>query len=131
MTRAASRGRGDRGESSTQLVLVTPALLVLLLAVVQLGLWLHASHVAAAASARGAAAAAVRGGTVAEGRAAAQALVDDAGGRSAHAPVVTRDGQAIRAVVELKVARLLPGAPRTVRRVAVTPVERFVPESGR
>lgn len=126
-----SRCSGDRGDTSTQLVLVTPALLACVLVVVQLALWLHATHVGDAAAARGAAAAAVVGGSVADGRAAVRAFVTDAGARLAEPPSVQRGAIAVQVGVRLRVPRLVPGMPRTVTRRVTVPVERFVPEGSR
>lgn len=122
---------GDRGEASTQLVLLTPVLLLLVLLVVQLGLWLHASNVGAAAAARGVAAAAVLDGSSAAGVAAASELAGEAGARLAAVPTVDRRDGVVTARVEVRLRTLLPGLPRTVTRVAAGPVERFVPEPER
>lgn len=123
--------RGDCGDASTQLVLLTPVLLLLVLLVVQLGLWLHASNVGAAAASRGVAAASVLDGSAAGGVAAATELADDAGARLASTPVVERRDGVVTARVEVRLRSLLPGLPRTVTRVAVGPIERFVPEPER
>ena len=52
------RACDERGDATTELVLVTPVLLLLIAFVVQFALWYHASHVAEAAAQEGACAAA-------------------------------------------------------------------------
>lgn len=123
--------RGDHGEASTQLVLLTPVLLLCILLVVQAALWFHAAHVAGAAAGRGAAAAAQVGGSPTDGVAAASALVADAGATLAGPPVATRSVEQASVTVRLRVPRLVPGFPATVGRRVVAPVERFLPEAER
>lgn len=62
------RSGGQRGSASTELVLATPLLLLLLLGVVQFALWEHATHIAQAAAGQGLAAARVQGGSAAAGQ---------------------------------------------------------------
>ncbi len=131
MRRLGSRDRGERGEATTQLVLVTPAIIVLLLAVVQTALWLHAAQVGTAAASRGVHAAASHGATAADGVAAASSFVTDAGGALTNLPVVVRGDSFVEARVTVHLARLLPLAPRDVTRVVRAPVERFVAEPDR
>jgi hypothetical protein len=127
-----SRGqRDDRGDVSTQLVLLTPLLLFLVMVVVQLALWLHASNVGAAVAARGAAAAAVAGASPGDGESAAVVLAHEAGIQLASAPVVERHADVVTLRVQVRLARLLPGLPGTVTRVAEAPVERFIAEPSR
>jgi Flp pilus assembly protein TadG len=51
--RLAAVLRGDRGAVSVELVLATPLLLLMLLAIVQFALWSHATHIAQAAASQG------------------------------------------------------------------------------
>jgi Flp pilus assembly protein TadG len=128
---AGSSRRDDRGDTTTQLVLITPVVLVLVLLVVQLALFLHASNVGAAAAHRAVAAGAVLGASAADGRRAAEELAGDAGARLVGAPTVERSAGVVRARVSVRVHRLVPGLPTSVTRTAVAPVERFVPEPER
>jgi hypothetical protein len=123
--------RDERGDVSAQLVLLTPLLLFLVMVVVQLALWLHASNVGAAVAARGASAAAVAGASAGDGESAAVVFAQEAGIQLASAPVVERRSDVVTARVEVRLARLLPGLPGTVTRVAAAPVERFVAEPSR
>ena len=124
------RSRGDRGEATTQLVLLTPLILLLVMLVVQVALASYVAHVAEAAAARGADAAAVRGGTTADG---SQAVVEFLAGVATptRAPVITRDATSARAEVTLRVPHIVPFFPTRIARVATTPVERFVTPADR
>lgn len=120
-----SRTRGDRGEATTQLVLLTPLILLLVMLVVQVALASYVAHVAEAAAARGADAAAVSGGTSADGSLAVAEFLSGVA-TPARAPVVTRDAASSRAEVTLRVPHLVPFFPTEIARVATTPVERFL-----
>jgi hypothetical protein len=122
---------GERGETTTQLVLVTPVLMVLVLSVVQLALWWHAAHLADAAAGRAATVAAQLDASAAAGVGAARSFLAAAGTSPSVAPEVVRSGDVVRASVTVDVPRVLPGFPATVRRTSVAPVERFIPESDR
>ena len=124
------RSRGDRGEATTQLVLLTPLILLLVMLVVQVALASYVAHVAEAAAARGADAAAVSGGTTADG---SQAVVEFLAGVATptRAPVITRDATSARAEVTLRVPHIVPFFPIRIARVATTPVERFVTPADR
>ncbi|MCX5535746.1 pilus assembly protein [Streptomyces sp. NBC_00006] len=88
MTTLRRRLREDRGSASTQLVLVTPALLVLALLIVQLALTWHARHIAQYAAQRGLAAARVEDGSAADGSAQARRSLAALGGRVLTGPSV-------------------------------------------
>lgn len=122
---------GDRGDATTQLVLLTPVLLVVLMAIVQLGLWLHAANLATATADRAVAAAAPLGSTAAAGVDAGVAFAAEAGAALDGPPVVDRTGTTVRVTVRVRLPRLVPGVPRTVTRQVAAPVERFVAEVDR
>ncbi len=122
---------GDRGEVTTQLVLLTPVLLVLVLTVVQIAMLWHAAHLADAAAAAGASRAAGLEAGATDGMTAARAFADASGARLEGSPLVVRGAVSASATVVVHVPRLLPGFPGTVRRTATMPVERFVPEADR
>jgi hypothetical protein len=127
----AARRSNERGDVTTQLVVLTPVVLFLVLSVVQLALWLHAANVGHATAARAVAAASMLGGSDGDGVAAASAFASEAGIRLEGAPTVVRAGGMVRAQVTVHLARVLPGVPRTVTRTVAGPVERFVPEVSR
>ena len=119
------RARDDKGEATTQLVLLTPLILLLVMLVVQVALASYVAHVAEAAAARGADAAAVSGGTVADGSLAVDEFLAGVA-TPTRAPLITRDGVSARAEVTLRVPHIVPFFPTEIARVATTPVERFL-----
>jgi Flp pilus assembly protein TadG len=120
---------GERGLASVELVVVTPVLLSLILLVVQVGLYFHASHVALAAAEEGARSARALHGSAAAGQARARRFVDDLGNGLIRTPVVTASRSQTTARVEVRgqVAGVFPGLQLVVNRSVESPVERFVP----
>ena len=118
---------GERGAATPELVVDTPALLFLLLLVVHVGLWFHASHVASAAAQEGARAARNQGGTEADGAEAAEALLARLGARLVDDPQVTTlvDAETARVTVTGYGPTVVPGLRLKVRAVSEGPVERF------
>lgn len=121
----------ERGEASTQFVVLVPVLFLLALLVVQSALWFHAANIAESAAAQGAAAASPREASAGAASAAAMRVVDDNGARLLGSPSVSMAADAVTVGVELAVPRLVPFFPDTVRRVQTEPRERFVPEPER
>ena len=121
--------RGDRGDVSLQVVLLTPLLLLLVLVSVQTALWYHAAQLAGSAAADGASAAARYGAGAGVGDAALAAFVTDAGGRLVSSGV-HGEGTAMVATVTVHVPRVLPGWPDVVTRRASAPIERLTPAVG-
>ncbi|HEY9558827.1 MAG TPA: TadE/TadG family type IV pilus assembly protein [Acidimicrobiales bacterium] len=123
------RGRGDDGAATTELVMATPALLFLIMLLVQTGLWFHAQHVAQAAAQEAVRAVRVENGTEDAGRARAHDFLDDLGreiiqnrkvevGRTPDVATVTVSGFAVNVV---------PGLRFSISEEAEAPVERFRP----
>lgn len=127
--------RRDRGETTTQIVLVVPIVVSILMIAVQSAIYFHTSAVAGAAASHGASAAAVRGDTIDAvthlGREAAQLVLAEAGVRDSLLPDVIVSTETVSVGVEVEVPRIVPYFPRTVRRVATEPRERFLTESMR
>jgi hypothetical protein len=125
----------DRGETTTQIVLLVPIVVSILLIAVQSAIYFHTSAVAAAAASHGASAAAARGETIDAvahlGRDAAQHILIDAGVSRSRTPVVTVTPETVSVGVEVDVPRIVPYFPHTVSRVATEPRERFLTESMR
>src|SRR5260221_1674947 len=81
VVRAARRRlAGDRGAGSAEIVVATPLLMLLILLVIQFGIWAHATHVAQATAEEALAAARVQGGTAAAGQARARQVLGQIGG---------------------------------------------------
>ena len=122
--RAAS---GEAGVSTLEAVLVFPALLLLLMLIIQFALWYHASDLATAAAQDGTRAARVQGATASDGAAEANQLLDQTGrsilqGRQV---VVERTADMTRVQVRGTCIELVPFLHLPVRAVAESPTERF------
>lgn len=118
---------GDAGSVSTEVVLVVPALLMLLLLSVQFGLWYHASAVAKAAAEEGARAARSGGATAPDGEARARSFLAQAGPTIIDGAQVTATRTAATAGVEVRgvAVNVVPGFHLPVNAVAASPVERY------
>lgn len=122
--------RGERGSVSAELVLATPLLLLMLLVIVQFGLWSHATHIAQAAASQGLAAARVQGGTSAAGSASAQQMLD----QLAHGPLtgasVSADRTGTTASIRIagSATSVVPFLHLPVHAEAAGPLERFLPD---
>lgn len=85
-------GKAQLGASTLELALVLPVLLMSVMAILQLGLFLHAQNVVTAAVQDGARLAAEEDRSIAEGQAHARALLTAGLGRSARAVAVRGSG---------------------------------------
>ena len=123
----ARRARREDGQATTEVVLIVPVLLFVLLMVLQFGVWYHAQHVATAAAQEGVRAARLEGGTADAGHRRATEFLASAGPTVVTGPVVTASRDADRATVEIagRAATVVPGISLPVRAVAAGPVERF------
>jgi Flp pilus assembly protein TadG len=125
------RRRGDGGEVSLQVVLLTPVLLLLVLVVAQAALWYNAVQLADNAASDGASAAARRGaGADAGVQEAMDMVTHDAGGRLAGVPVVRVGPTDVVATVSVHVPHVIPGWPSSVTRTAHAPRERLTRPGG-
>lgn len=79
MTRRWGERRSDRGLVTTELALLFPIVVIVVLLIVQVALWSHANAVAQAAAEHGAEVAAAFGATADDGRTAATGFLDQAG----------------------------------------------------
>ena len=86
---APRRCRGDAGSASTELVIVMPLLLLLVLASVHVGLWFHARHLVNAAAQEGTRAARATGANDDDGYQRADQMLHDLGSGSVTDPIVT------------------------------------------
>jgi Flp pilus assembly protein TadG len=124
--------RGEAGASVVETVLIAPALLVLLMLIVQFGLVAFAQSVARSAAEDGAAKARQFNGTTAAARATAyRELHDLGGGVVGHQSVsVTRSPTKATVTVTGTVLTLVPGFSFHLHEMSAGPVERFVPPAG-
>ena len=103
------RREREEGSSSLELAVLAPLALVLVLTVLQAGLWFYAHSVCEHAAQRGIAIARTVSGTSSHAEQAAHTVTDRAPGLIAH-PVVTAQvgAQGVRVQVSAHVARVLP-----------------------
>jgi hypothetical protein len=122
-----SGAEADRGYVTTEVVLLTPVLLFLVMLVVQFGLWLHAQHVAQAAADEGLRDARTASVSLADAEAHASAFLDQTASSVIQDRLLSidRDGDIARVIVSGHAPAVVPGFALGVRAVAAAPVERF------
>jgi len=122
-------GAGERGVATVEMAIIFPVTLFIVFAIVQFGVWYHASDVAKAAAQEGVAAARVEGGTAKAGVDRAQRVLDDNARGLIVGPRVLplRDETVARVEVSGTCIRIvpIPGLSLPVHAVAESPVERF------
>jgi Flp pilus assembly protein TadG len=126
--RSSTVTRRQGGSVSTELVVATPLLLLLVMVVVQFALWEHAQHIAEAAAQRGAEMARVERGTDAQGRTTAQTAIAQLGSSLLVNPLVSvaRTGDVVTVSVSASAEAVVPFLSLPVHATAAGPVERFV-----
>ena len=123
-------GRDERGATSViQLVLIAPALLMMMMAIVQFGLLAHARNVAEQAAQEGAASARRFDGTEAGAKSDAMKYLTLLGPQTLkdRDVVVNRGTQNVTVTITGKVLTLVPGLDLHVKESSTGPVERYVP----
>ena len=128
--RRAARPR-ERAVTSTELAVLMPVLILLVLLPVQVGLWWHAKQAAETAAEEAVDAAKIAGATTDDGRAGAAAILDHSG--NLHNVTVTVNRSANTVTVDVRGDlgfSLFPGG-WGVSAHAEAPIERFVPETER
>lgn len=123
-------GRDERGATSViQLVLIFPALLMMLMSIIQFGLLAHARNVAEQAAQEGAATARRFDGTEAEAKADALTYLTLLGPQTLQDRGVTvnRGSQSATVTITGTVISLVPGVNLSVSESSTGPVERYVP----
>jgi len=124
--------RPDAGGATAELVIAMPLLLLIVMFVVQAGVWMHATHIAQAAATRAANSAAAYQASAAAGQSAGSETLAAIGSGVLKNPSVsvTRTATEVRVEIVGTAATVVPGITWTVRAVVVRPVERFVPDPG-
>lgn len=117
----------DRGSGSVEAVILMPLLFLLLLALVQGGLWYHARAVALGAATQGARVAAAENSSAGAGQVAAVSFVADAGDGVVVNPAISSSRSATTATVEVRgqAQSLVPFWDPVVSQSASFPVERI------
>jgi len=113
---------------------VLPALLVLILLVVQTALYAHARNLTHSAAQEGLRAARLRAGSAAAGQTAATAFLAATAGTLLSSPTVSAARSpataTATATVDAHATSVVPFLTLTVHSTAAGPVERFVPAAG-
>lgn len=123
------RWREDRGESSIQMAIVFPFILLATLAVIQASLWYYARQIALTAAREGVHAARTYKASPSDGAARAREVLARTAGDSLRSYTVSAgsDGQRVRVRVSGRAVSLLPGlSGLPVTQSASGPVERWV-----
>jgi len=123
--------RRELGVTSTELAVLMPVIIALILVPFQVGLWWHAKQIADAASREAVDAAQVEDATETDGVAAAQRFLDSAGNLTEVTVTVTRGVDNVTVEVTGRAPRLIPGLDWQVTAHAVGSIERFVREPDR
>ncbi len=121
----------EDGIATTEWAILTPALLLIIMLMVQVGLLFYAGQVADAAADEGLEAAQAELGSAAAGQAAAQSFAENVG-PILDQPAATsqRNAATVSVTVTGQIPALFPGLDTfTVARTASGPVERFRPSS--
>ena len=124
-------GDGEDGVIATQLAVLMPGLLLVLMLAVQFGLWAHASQLARAAADEAAFTAALPEGTDAAAHQAAHELLSQAGNLEEVAIRIETTDDAVSATVTGHAPQLTPGMRWSVQATATAAVERFIPQGQR
>lgn len=127
--RTAVDTQGDRGEAIVGYVVLVPVALFVLMLGIQAAAYFHSANVATQAGGRSVSVTSRLGSSAAAGRVEALAVVTESG--SVPLAVEVTSGDTVRAVVTVRVDRVLPFFPTSVTRSVSAPKERFIPEDRR
>jgi hypothetical protein len=128
---AKKRRKAEEGLTSTELAVIMPVLIALVLVPFQIALWWHADQIADAAAREAVDAAQVATATEEDGIRAAEWFLDSAGNITEPEVTVTRTTESVSVEVTGRAPRLLPGFDWQVTARAAGPIERFIPEPDR
>ena len=126
-----AKRREEGGLTSTELAVIMPVLIVLVLVPFQVALWWHADQIADAAAREAVDAAQVVTATEEDGIRAAEWFLDAAGNITEAQVTVTRTTDTVSVEVTGRAPRLVPGFDWQVTARAAGPIERFIPEPDR
>jgi hypothetical protein len=121
----------EQGLTSTELAVLMPVVIGLVLVPFQMALWWHARQVADGAARHAVDAAQTQDATETEGIDAAVRFLDAAGNITDPQVTVNRTSEMVTAEITGQAPQLLPGFDWQVTARAAGPVERFIPEPER
>ena len=133
MRRAQTRASDsrERGAAATELAVLMPVLIMLVLIPVQVGLWWHAKQAAETAADEALDAAQVENATVADGQAGAMAILGQAGNLDNVVIDVNRAGEVVSVTVSGQLGFSIFPGQWDVTAHAEGQVERFIPVNER
>ena len=119
--------RDERGDAVTEVVLITPVLLVLIGVIINAALWYHGSQVANSAAQEGLRAAKSLHGTIQDGEKTTQNFVSQLGSSLVINPVVTISRDETTTSVDLKAhsIEIVPGLVFPIHTKVQAPTENF------
>ena len=123
--------REEGGLTSTELAVIMPVVIMLILVPFQVALWWHADQIADAAAREAVDAAQVVTATEEDGIRAAEWFLDAAGNITEAQVTVTRTTETVSVEVTGRAPRLVPGFDWQVTARAAGPIERFIQEPDR
>jgi len=122
-----ARTQGERGSTTVEFVVLVPLMVLLLMVVVQFGVYFHTRAVATTAAHQGAENARILDGTAEAGNAAATQFLDqNAGALRDRNVAVERNGTDVTVTVTGEVTSLIPFASFPLDVTVSAPVERVV-----
>lgn len=124
--------RPDAGGATAELVIAMPLLLLIVMFVIQAGVWFHATHVGQAAATRAASTAAAYQSSAGAGQGAGADTLAAIGDGVLKDPQVsvTRTATEVRVEIHGTAATVVPGVSWRVTAVVVRPVERWTDPGG-
>ncbi|MEZ5278962.1 MAG: TadE/TadG family type IV pilus assembly protein [Acidimicrobiales bacterium] len=123
--------RNEQGATSTELAVLMPVLILLVLLPMQVGLWWHAKQAAEIAAEEALDSASAQAATAADGQAGAQAILGQAGNLHNVTVDVNRGAETVTVTIHGDLGfSIFPGA-WSVTAQAQGPVERFIAENER
>lgn len=122
---------GEAGLIASQLAVVMPALLLLIMLAVQFGLWAHATQIARAAADAAASTAALSDASLEDAQAVATSLLTQAGNLTDPTVTVDRDDTQVAVVATGTAPQLVPGLRFAVSAESAAPRELFIPQDNR
>ena len=121
------RERTDRADATIETVLAVPVLLLLIMVIIQAGLWFHGAQIMEAAAQEGVRAGRVESATAADAEERTRYFVRSLSPSLAASSQVqtSRTAATTRVTVEAQVDAVIPGIRLTVSGSAESPTERF------
>lgn len=125
-------GSDEDGSSAIEMVILFPVTLLVVLLIVQCGVWYHAADIARAAAQQGVKTASAYGASAGAGQAQADAVLNENGRSLIQGTTVTpyRDGMLARVTVTGTALTVVPVLHLSIQETATAPVEAFRPPPG-